>query len=372
MQKRAIARARCRTIGLFAITFAILLAGCSSSDTGSTSNKKLDVTWFYTGPRDDGGYNVEMSAAMKAMGQVPGVTTRGIYNLPYSEQATQVINQAIANGSNVLVDTLGLGTLLTNVCKQHPQVFCYSAADPAPQPTNSHAFWAAEWNLGYISGVAAGLMTKSNTVGFLAPVKYPTSVTAVNTYAMGCQSVNPECRVRVIFINSYYDPPASAQATNSLINAGADVIRNYVDDPSFCQVAAKRDVYTVGEYHDFNDVCPSVNITSTTYTHKDFFRQQAKQIQNGSFRTSGSNPTIVQLTKDAGGPHLGKWGTFVPSSVRDKVTKVYDEIVAGKNYIVGPLNDQTGKLRFGAGEAVPQLYMMSKWNWFVPGVITSG
>lgn len=374
------------TAALFtALALAVLIAACGSSSSssssggsgtssgssGGTSLKKVKATWTYTGPKNDGGFNTSQEVGMNAMNQMPGVSASGIYNMPYSQQSTQIINQAIAGGSNMISDTLGLGTLLTSACKQAPQVYCFSPADPSPQPPNSIAYWPADWNFGYVAGVAAGLMTKSNTVGFVAPTKIPISVQAINTFAMGCQSVNPKCHVRAIFINNYYDPPADAQATNSLINAGADVIRTFVDDPSFCQVAAKRGVYAVGQFNDYHSVCPKSIITSTVWTLSDWFRMQTHNIQTGNFHGSGSNPIIVPVTRAPGGPHLGGWGSFVPASVKSKVLNVYNQIVSGKNFIVGPIKDQTGKVRFKAGQPVPPLYMLGTWNWFVPGVTTS-
>jgi basic membrane protein A len=357
---------------------AVLAASAASGNSRPTVKahiavKQLKVLWTYTGPKNDGGFNVSQEVGMNAMGTVPGVNVRGVYNVPYSQQATQLIEQAIANGTNVVSDTLGLTSLLTAACRRFPtQVYCFSPADPAPQPSNSISYWPADWNFGYVAGVAAGLMTKSNTVGYIAPAKIPIVVQAINTFAMGCQKVNPKCRVRAIFINNYYDPTADAQATNSLINAGADVLRNFVDDPSFCQIAARRHIYTVGEFNDFHAACPKSNITSTYWNLSDFFKSEAKQIQTGKFHSSGSHPIIVPVTNAAGGPHLAAWGSFVPARVKRQVLSVYNQMVAGKNYIVGPIKDQSGKLRFKAGQAVPALYMLGTWNWFVPNVTTSG
>jgi basic membrane protein A len=349
-----------------------------SSSRGSTVKahmavKQLKVLWTYTGPKNDGGFNVSQEVAMNAMGTLPGVSVRGAYNLPYSQQATQLIEQAIATGTNVVSDTLGLTSLLTTACRRFPtQVYCFSPADPSPQPSNSISYWPADWNFGYAAGVAAGLMTKSDTVGFIAPAKIPIVVQAINTFAMGCKKVDPKCKVRVIFINNYYDPPADAQATNSLINAGADVLRNFVDDPSFCQIAARRGVYTVGDFNDFHPVCAKSNITSTFWVLSDFFKREARAIQAGNFHSSGSHPIIVPVTYAPGGPHLGPWGSFVPASVKHKVLNIYSQMVHGKNFIVGPISDQSGKLRFKAGQAVPPLYMLGTWNWFLPNVTTSG
>jgi basic membrane protein A and related proteins len=343
----------------------------SSSSSSSSSVKQLKVLWTYTGPKNDGGYNTSQEVVMNYMNTLPGVHAYGIYNMPYSSQSTQIINQAITGGANVVVDTIGLGTLLTTACKQAPQVYCYSGGDAGPQPSNSVSWWPADWNLAYAGGAAAGLMTKTNTVGVVAPSKIPIAIQDINNYALGCQSVNPKCSVRVIFINNYYDPPADSQAATSLINAGADVIRNFIDDPGFCQVAAKHHVYAVGEFNDFASACPSSIITSTVWYSQAFFKQQVKDIQNGSFKGTGNNPIFIPVTNSPDGPHLGAFGSFVPANVKSKVMAVFQKLVNGQHLIAGPIYDQSGKLRIPAGQA-PSDHFLFNWNWFVKGVTTSG
>jgi len=368
-----------------AVSMAATLAACgsssanraSSSSAASTSGKSsgapasIKATWTYTGPQNDGGYNTSQELAMNAMSTVPHVTASGIYNLPYSSAATAAINEAIAKGSNMIVDTMGLGSLLTDACKQHPNVYCYSGGDASPQPSNSVSWWLQDWKFGYIAGVAAGLMTKTNVLGYVAPSQYPGDVLDINAYALGCQSVDPKCTVKVIFDNSYFNPPADTQATETLISSGADVIRNWVDDPSFCKVAAADHVYAVGNFNDFHSACASSVITSTVWNFSNYFKQQASAILAGKFHGSGSNPVFVPVTNNPGGPHLGTFGSFVPASVKSRVLSVWSTLVAGKNPIVGPIRDQSGSLKFSAGQTVSPMFMFTQWNWFVKGVTAS-
>ena len=94
-------------------------------------------------------------------------------------------------------------------------------------------------------------------------------------------------------------------------------------------------------------------------------------IHAGKFKSSGANFLFLPLSKSPGNPGLGSFGSFVPASVKAKVLAVFDKAVAGKNLIVGPIYDQSGKLRYKAGQAVSPSYMFTTWNWYVKGVITS-
>lgn len=376
-----------RIISGLAVLALLVVAGCGSSSSGAStasssatssaksnipgSSKHLKVTWLYTGPAGDGGFNTSQEIIMHNMGKLPGVTVSGIYNIPYDQQASQIVRQAIANGSNVIVDTLGLASLLTTVCQQAPQVSCFDSTDPAPQPSNTRSYWIHDWDLGYLAGMAAGLMTKTGTIGFIGAFKVPLIDQAVNTYALGCQAVKPNCRVRAVFLNSYFDPTAATQAAQTLIGSGVDVLRNWVDDPSFCQIAQKRGVYAVGEFLDFHTTCPKSIITSTIWDFSKYFASRVKEIQAGQFKGSGSSPDLVPVSGVPGAPRLGAWGSFVPKAVQDKVEAVSKEIISGKKVITGPIRDQSGKVRFASGQIVPDLFMLSKWNWLVQGVIAS-
>ncbi|MEA2640906.1 MAG: hypothetical protein QOF51_2300, partial [Chloroflexota bacterium] len=120
------------------LVLPMLLAACGSDDgsggggsgggAGGGGAKDLQVTWTYYGPENDGAYNTANIVSAEAADQMPGVTVDQVFNIPYSQQASQIIKQAIAGGSNAVVDTAGLANLLTDVCKQAPQVACLAAA----------------------------------------------------------------------------------------------------------------------------------------------------------------------------------------------------------------------------------------------------
>lgn len=359
-------------VGLAALSLAgPALAVAGGTAAGASGVKQIKAIWLYTGPANDGGYNSSQEVAMKAMGTVPHTSVQGIYNLGYTSETGSIIKQAISKGANVIVDTMGLGSILTDICKANPKVYCYSGGDPTAQPKNSTSFWLPDWNFGYVAGVAAGLMTKSNVIGFVGPSAYPGDVLDINAYALGCQSVDPKCTVKVAWTNNYFDPPAATQATQTLISAGADVIRNWIDDPSFCKVAQSHHVYAVGQFNDFSSACPKSIITSTFWNFSNYMKAQAVAIHQGKFKSSGSNFEFVPLSSQPGNPTLGTFGAFVPAKVKAKVLAVFAKAVAGKNLIVGPIKDTTGKLRYKKGQAVPPSYMFTTWNWFVKGVVTS-
>jgi basic membrane protein A len=361
--------------GAVVVVAALVGAGCGdsgssgSSGSGGAGGAEVKAHWLYTGPKDDGGYNVAMQISETAMGNIDGVETTATYEVPYSQRATQIAEQAVAQGSNVLVETLGLGALMTDVCRQNPDIYCFPTSDAEKQPDNSRSWWPQDWDLNYTAGVAAGLTTQTNEIGLIGSFDIPLIRQAVNTYVLGCQSVNPGCQVRVVYTNTYFDPAKESEAARTLIDSGADVIRNWVDSPAFCQVAEDEGVWAVGEFADFIESCPDSAIVSTIWDLSDYFTQQIKAIQNGEF--VGGKLDLIESGDGVGVPHLSAFGAFVSDDVQQQTEEVWAQIVDGEDLVVGPIYDQDGNLMFKEGEAVPHEFMLSKWKWYVQGVIAN-
>lgn len=367
---------------LFALLTTVVV-GCGSSGSGSGGSttgstggggggggegKTLKVTWLYTGPENDGGYNTSQEIAMEAMNAVPGVETSAIYNVPYSQEAASITKQAIANGAEVVVETLGLGEIFTQVCAEAPTVKCYASGTAEPLPENTVMFWPQEWNLAYMAGVAAGKTTKTNKIGLIGSFDVPLIRTGANAFLLGCRSVDPSCTEKVVWINTYFDPSKATQAAETLISSGVDVLRNWVDDPSFCKVAERRGVWAVANFLDFEKTCPKSNITSTVWEFSNYFVEQAELIKEGKFT---SEAYFEVPTGKEGENGLGEFGSFVPQSVKTELEKIQSEMASGKVFVKGPMNDSEGKQRLGPGETFEPIEYLSEWDWYVEGITAS-
>jgi basic membrane lipoprotein Med (substrate-binding protein (PBP1-ABC) superfamily) len=347
---------------LVMLSMSVLVAtGCGEDSDGGGGDSDVRAHWLYTGPEDDGGYNIAMEKGQAAM-EDAGAQTTATFELPYSQRSTQVAEQAIAQGSNVVVDTLGLSTLITDVCRENSDVYCFAYADPAEQPPNSRSYTVKNWEQSYVAGVAAGLMTETNELGFIGSFDVPLVRMTVNSYALGCQSVNPDCKVRVVYTNSYFDPPKETQAAVSMIDAGADVLKVFVDSPAFCQAAQNEGVLAVGDFIDFKETCPDSIIVSTFWDYEDYFKEQTEAIADGTFKGGGFD--FIEAS-----PELGEFGDFVPDDVRQQIEDAHNRVVDGEDVIVGPISDQNGQVRFKEGEVPSDKFLLGQWSWYVNGII---
>ena len=371
-------RAASRLLGLVlaVASVALVLASCgddssSPSDGGSEGGgKPIKSAWMWYGPKDDGGWNVANAtgqvAAKEALGSAYEQAESD--NVPFTDRAGQVFEQFIAtSGSNVLVDTAGLGEIFTKVCDAHPDVYCIQTAPFSKLGPNTTGWFAKLWVAEYTAGVAAGLSTKGNTVGYVLGYDVPLIIGATNAFTMGCRSANPDCKVRTVVTNDYFNPPKTAQAVSTMLDAGADVIRSYTDDQGYCEAVKQRGALAIGEFWTNGDQCGDSALVSTVWDFDDYYVDQVKKIQAGKFESQQ-----LEFLDPATTFRLEDWGPNVPSDVQAKVEQTLNELASGKeNPFVGPIKDTSGKVRVPAGEKLTDEFLYGGWKWFVDGVVSS-
>jgi basic membrane protein A len=357
------------------LTMALAFVACGSNNQSSSSagsGKSTKWAWLLEGPAKDGGFNDSFQLGIDAVKKV-GDTAVVQDQLPYTKQFTQAVSRQIANGARVLVETLGAGPLFNTCTKSKvPGVKCYTpVTDPKNIPKNTVGYWQEEWYLQYLAGVAAGMKTKSNITGFISPFKLPVTYMAINSFALGCRSVNPKCQVRVVVINSYFNPSLEAKASNTLIDAGADVLSSYANDPTYCQVAEKRGVFAIGLYtQSFAKSCSGAALLSTLYDVSDYFQHEAQSIRDGTWK--GGRLEWIKIGDKPGSPRLSQINPALTSkALRTKVQDEYKRILAGDSPFKGPIADQNGKVRVPAGKSLDNQFLWYGWSWYVQGVVGS-
>lgn len=356
------------------------LAGCGASDKGGggagTDTKKLKVALMYYGDLTNS-YDLAFQEAVKAVVAKIGsdrIELQEIKGVPYSEQLTQIADQALTQGADVVIDDQGGGQLLYAACKKHPDKHCITYY-PTPldgKPENVAGWFASPWQNLYLQGVAAGKLTKSNILGYISPFPSPLDTANVNSFVLGCQRVNPQCKVKIVKINTFFDPPKAQEATEALIHAGADVVTGLHDDSTILRVAQAKHVWGFGLYTPHADVGPDAYVTAWLATPpvSQFVEAKLREVMddrwNGEFEpesSSGSNAFP-----------LDAFGSKVPADVQPAVEEVWRNVMQsgdnrdGAGVFDGPIRDNHGKVRIAEGESLPFTTLYDKWDWYVEGV----
>jgi basic membrane protein A len=150
--------------------------------------------------------------------------------------------------------------------------------------------------------------------------------------------------VQAVMISSFFDPQKATQATNALIDGGADFIFSVMDEPSFLQVCEERGVWGASWNLDIREFGPTAYVNTYQLEWGDFYIEQTQKVLDGSW-TSQAEVRLLPLS-------LGEWGDNVPQKVKDAVAAADEDLGTAPTPYVGPLVDDHGTERVAAGETL--------------------
>ena len=214
----------------------------------------------------------------------------------------------------------------------------------------------------YIQGVVAGLMTKTNKIGYVASFPIPEVVRGINAFMLGARSVNPKMSISVVWVNSWYDPGKEGDAAKALIDQGADIITQHTDSPAPLQVAENRGVKGFGQASDMIKFAPKAQLSAIVNNWGAYYVERTNAMMNGSWKSQdvwhGLKEGMVQMA-----PY-----TNMSSDAAALAKKTEDAIRSGALHpFSGPIKDQSGKLVVKAGE-IAEAGMLLGMNFYVEGV----
>ncbi len=329
----------------------------------------LVVGALYGGPITDAGYNQAMHDAVVAIkDNIPCVKIIEAENVPDEAGATATMENMIQQGAKLIIATaFNHQYPALDLSKKHPDVK-FEHAGGWEMGDNFANFFGQPPEGWYLMGVAAGKMTKTNKFGFVAAFPMGWTATFINAFELGAQSVNPAAQTIVAYTFNWGDRAKEAEATNSLINQGVDVITMHVDSPAtVISTAESRGVYSIGfQSLAAQQFAPEYWITGTGYTLGGKLTWLASTVIDGTWK-----PIFLRCGMADGCMAMAPYGPKVPQEVKDVVAAVRADLDAKKiDIFKGPVVDQDGNVKVAEGETLTE-DLMGSVDWFVKGVIGS-
>ncbi|MFO1038991.1 MAG: BMP family ABC transporter substrate-binding protein [Geminicoccaceae bacterium] len=307
-----------------------------------------DVTLgiVYVGPRDDFGWNQAHAVAMEVLKKVPGVKVVEEENVPETDAVAKSMASMIELDGAQLIFATSFGyfdPFVIETAKKYPDVQFRHAANlwkEGKDPANAGGYFCYLNQAHHVNGVAGGLSTKSNKIGFVAAKPIPTVLSNINSALLGARKTNPDATVQVIFTGDWSLPVREAEATNALVDAGCDVITCHVDSPKVViETAEKRGVKTLGHNASQAPLAPNGFITGAEYKWETIYKGFADNLANGdplpNVVIGGYDNDMVRNTAYGAGAS--------PEAIKAADAAIAD-LKAKKPIYVGPLKDNTGKV----------------------------
>ena len=333
--------------------------------------------FIYVGPKDDYGYNQAHAEGKAGVSKLPGVKTVEEANVPETIAVQETMkNMIVQDGATVLFPT-SFGYFdphILKVAKKFPKVqflHCGGLYTEGKHPKNVGSYFGYIDEAQYVAGIVAGHTTKTGKLGFIAAKPIPQVLRNINAFTLGARSVNPKATVQVIFTGDWSLPVKEAEAANSLIDQGIDVLTCHVDSPKvIVQTAEKRGIYSSGYHASQAAIAPKGYLTGAEWNWETVYTNYAKLIQAGKKLSDGGIPHLVRGGLKEGFVKLSPYGPAVGDDAKKDADAAKAKFMDGSMVIFkGELKDNTGKVVIPAGTELKQTDpVLEKMDYLVEGV----
>ncbi|QYD68013.1 BMP family ABC transporter substrate-binding protein [Paraburkholderia edwinii] len=338
----------------------------------AAAKDKLTIGIVYVGPRDDFGWNQSHALAAQALRSLPNVNVVEEENVPETIAVRKSMESMVQlDGASLILGTsFGyFDPYMVELARAYPDVQFRHASrlwDPAKHPNNLGGYFAYRDQGHYVNGVAAGLSTKTNQIGYVAAKPIGIVLRTINSFMLGVRKVNPHASVKLIFTGDWTLPVREAEATNALIAGGCDVIACHVDSPKVVvETAEQHGVKSCGHNTSQAALAPKGFITGAEAKWDTAYKGYAADIAAGrklpNALYGGYDKDLVASTP---------FGAGATPAARNAALAAIADLKAGKPIYVGPIRSNTGKIVIDRtyGNYDP---FLDQTNYLVEGVVGS-
>ena len=348
---------------LGAILAASALTLASTQSVAALDRVKVALVYF--SPVFDTGWTFEHDKGRKKMEEILGdkVEAKIVENVAYGPDSLQVIRQLAADGNHLILTTsFGFMDQTLEAAELFPDVK-FMHLDGYKSRENMATYSLRYYEPSYLAGIVAGAMSESDTIGYVSSFPLPAVLRIINGFTLGAQSVKPGVKVKVIEVNSWFDPAREREAADALFAQGADVVAQVTDSSAPTLAAEKAGKLVVGFHSDRTSFGPASQLTAIIPIWGEFYVEMAQSVLDGTWTSQAHWRSMAQGTLG-----LAPLGETVPQDVKDLVAERTAALTSGDLHpFAGPIRDQSGALRVPEGEVMPDdaLYLM---DWYVEGV----
>lgn len=329
------------------------------------AQEKVKIGFIYLGPIGDYGWTWAHNKGRLAVDEALGDKVETVYveNVAEDASAIPVIRDLAQQGCKLIFTTsYGFMEQTLTVAQEFPDVkfeHCTGFKRADNVATYNSKFHEGRAVLGTI----AGKMSKSGTLGYLGSYRIPEVVMGVNAFALAAQKQNPAAKVKLVMIDSWFDPPKEAAATDTLVNLGCDIVTTHTDSPGPLQILEQRGLYGFGQGADMSQFAPNAHLTAIEDIWGPYYVERAKAILEGTWASADTWDGMKEGTVV-----VSPYNPVIPADVVALADAIQEGYKNGTyDIFTGPIYDQEGTLRVKEGEILP-LSELAAIDWFVKGV----
>ena len=327
---------------------------------------------YISDPAEGSGYSYTHDLGIQGMQENLGLSSDQIVRKIVDDsdaQATEAsIRECIDEGCNVIFSTSwGYMETTAAMAEEYPDIYFSHGTGYMSNGKNFNNYFGRIYQARYLSGIVAGMNTKSNLIGYVAAQDSSNSeVTGgIDAFAIGVASVNPDAKINVIITNSWYDPEKEEAASRQLLDMGCDVMAQHCDTAYPQTLAQERGVYGIGYNSDMSKETPDSCLTSVIWNWSAYYTSAVKSIIDGSGDGSnyygGMAEGLVGITNLA---------SFAAEGTQEKVDEATAAILSGQsNVFDGVMTTNTGETIGQEGSTLDDATITGGINWYYHNVV---
>jgi len=323
-------------------------------------------------PADGAGYTFAHDKGIVAMQTELGLSDEQIIRKNNVSDTDAVairtaMEECIEEGCQIIFGTSwGYMDTMEQLATEYPEVIFSHCSGYKSNGTNFNNYFGRIYQARYLAGIAAGLKTQSDMIGFVAAMGVDNSeVTGgINAFAMGVESVNPDAKVYVKVTNSWFDPTLEQQAAEALLDSGCDVIAQHADTTAPQLAAEARGVWGCGYNSDMTVDAPAAHLTAPVWNWGAYYTAAVKSVIEGTWTCENYFGGMAEGLVD-----VSPLSANVAEGTAEAIDTAKQSILDGFKVFEGEIVDNAGNTVCAAGESISDSDITGAMNWYYKNVI---
>ncbi len=324
----------------------------------------ISIGAVYIGDANDNGWNEFHYEGLKKACQKYDCEGYSQFRVPEDEQAlTEAVDFLVDRGcSCICLTSSGYGAYLDNLARKFPKVAFFSISGDGTR-NNCMTYFARMYQARYLTGIAAGAATSTNTLAYVASMPIEETIRSINAYTMGARRANPKVKVLVKYTWSWEDKEKEEAAMKELAAAGADVVTYHEDRSYAIDLADEMGLYTTGYNYVHKDY--SDRFLTAALTNWDIIYEQLL----GDYLSGRANfSEDYWLGLSEGAVSIYPLSDQVTEKTKARVAAEEKRICSWRDVFSGVIYDNNGQLRCERDERISDKELFEHMDWYVEGV----
>lgn len=333
------------------------------ASTGTSFAADTKACFVYVGPIGDFGWSYQHDQGRLAVEKELGVETAYQESVPEGADAERAIERFARSGCNIIFTTsFGYMEPTNKVAKKFPDVKFEHATGFKRESENVSTYSGKFYQGRYVQGKIAAMESKTGVAGYIASFPIPEVVRGINSFILGAQSVNPDFKLKVVWVNSWFDPGKEADAANTLVAQGADILTQHTDSTAAMQVAQEKGVKAFGQASDMINFGKDVQLTAIIDDWSPYYIERVKAVIDGTWTQHD-----VWLGMDKGDVVMAPYTNMKPETA--KAAEEIEAKIKSNEFepFTGPITKQDGTEWLKDGEKADVGTLLGM-NFYVKGV----